>query len=85
MGSRVPHVFPFVLVGDDHIAAAGFEVVDLDDAVSVVLDRESLVNHAANVIPPVNQSKTNHIVVNYITTQKEERAKSKVNYAQHPG
>ena len=77
MGSRVPHEFPFILVGDDHIAAARFEIVDLDDAVSVVLDRESLVNHAANVISPVNQSKTNHIVVNYITTQKEERTKSR--------
>lgn len=45
----IPHVFPFVLLGDDQITAVGLEVVDLNGAVSIVLDRESRVDHSGYV------------------------------------
>lgn len=53
----IPHVFPFVLLGDDQITTVGLEVVDLNGAVSIVLDRESRVDHSGYVTFTADQKK----------------------------
>lgn len=56
--SGLPHVFPFVLLIDEQIAPVRLEVVDLDGAVSVVLDRERRINHTGDIVFPTRDSIT---------------------------